>query len=223
MTEAARYYRAILFDFDFTLGDSSGGIIICVQYALEQMGYEPGSPDAIRKTIGLSLPQTFEQLTGIQNAALGGQFAGLFRQKADKVMTAHTHLLPGTIPFLSALKNNGLKTGIITTKFHYRIDEILEKFGVSHLIDVIVGCEDVKNVKPDPDGLLLALSKLAISKDSALFVGDSVIDAKAACGAGIDFIAVTTGTTGREAFTNIPHRHIADSLMELASHILADG
>ena len=38
-------YEAILFDFDFTLGDSSEGIILCVNTALEQMGRQTASPN----------------------------------------------------------------------------------------------------------------------------------------------------------------------------------
>ena len=46
------------FDFDYTLADSSEGTIICVNHALLSVGYDTQQPNAIRQTIGLSLPRT---------------------------------------------------------------------------------------------------------------------------------------------------------------------
>ena len=51
--------KAVIFDFDYTLGDSSNGIALSINYALERLGYEAQKMDAIRKTIGLSLKETF--------------------------------------------------------------------------------------------------------------------------------------------------------------------
>ena len=45
------------------------------------------------------------------------------------------------------------------------------------VIDVIIGGDDVKNEKPDPEGLLTAIQKLNVSKNQALYVGDSIVDA----------------------------------------------
>ncbi len=53
--EDATPFRAVLFDFDYTLGDSSEGIVLCVNRALESLGRPPAPPEAIRPTIGLSL------------------------------------------------------------------------------------------------------------------------------------------------------------------------
>ncbi len=50
------------FDFDYTLADSSTGAILCVNYALEKLGYPEQSDSDIRKTIGLSLQKSFESL-----------------------------------------------------------------------------------------------------------------------------------------------------------------
>lgn len=51
--------KAVLFDFDYTLGDSSSGIVISVNYALNKLAYPPAEPQVVCSTIGLSLPETF--------------------------------------------------------------------------------------------------------------------------------------------------------------------
>ena len=57
-------YKAVIFDFDYTLGDCTEGIAASVNHGLKKMGYEAGELEDIRKTIGLSLKETFACLTG---------------------------------------------------------------------------------------------------------------------------------------------------------------
>ena len=49
---AVRDSKAVLFDFDFTLADSSVGIIACINYALARIGLPESPPEAILKTVG---------------------------------------------------------------------------------------------------------------------------------------------------------------------------
>ena len=56
--------RAVLFDFDFTLGDSADAIVHCSRAAFADMGLQPAEPSAIRRTIGLTLQESFRVLTG---------------------------------------------------------------------------------------------------------------------------------------------------------------
>lgn len=56
--------KAIFFDFDYTLEDSTEGIVASVNFALKQLGYHEQETPAIKKTIGLSLEETYSTLTG---------------------------------------------------------------------------------------------------------------------------------------------------------------
>ena len=51
--------KAIIFDFDYTLGDSTNGIALSINYALEKLGYALPPIEDIKKTIGLSLTETY--------------------------------------------------------------------------------------------------------------------------------------------------------------------
>lgn len=208
-------YKAAVFDFDYTLGDATDGIVMCVNHALDKMDMSGCSREAIRNTIGLTLPETFMRLTGIDDTASGRKFAALFREKADVVMTVNTRLYSDTLQVLQFLKDSGVSSGIVTTKYHYRIDEILDKFGIRHLIDIVVGSEDVQKAKPEPEGLLYAVRALSMDAGDVIYVGDSVVDAQTAENARIDFIAVTTGATPAHMFRRYPYRAIIPLLSGL--------
>ncbi len=208
-------FSAYIFDFDYTLGDATKGIVMCVNDALQKMSMPQCSSDEIRKTVGLTLAETFYKLTGIEEPARGEEFALRFKEKADQVMTESTELFPDTIETLTKLKSRNAGLGIVTTKYHYWIDEILRKFRIEQLIDVIVGFEDVKIAKPNEEGLLSAIGWMNVAKDNAVYIGDSIVDAKTARNAGVAFIAVTTGVTPAYAFEEFPHEHIIYSLSEL--------
>ncbi|HEY9503221.1 MAG TPA: HAD hydrolase-like protein, partial [Pyrinomonadaceae bacterium] len=55
-------FNTVLFDFDYTLADSSQGAIDCINFALAEMGLAPVSDEAACRTIGLSLNETFLNL-----------------------------------------------------------------------------------------------------------------------------------------------------------------
>ncbi|NLO40016.1 MAG: HAD family hydrolase [Ruminiclostridium sp.] len=139
----------------------------------------------------------------------------LFKEKADEVMTQNTQLYQNTIQVLSYLKSRGIRVGIVTTKYRYRIVEVLKRFQITHLIDVIVGGDDVKNTKPDPEALIRAMELLGATKDNVVYIGDSIIDAKTANSANVDFIVVTTGTTEKDELFQFPHITIINSLTGL--------
>lgn len=208
--------KAVIFDFDYTLGDSTAGIARSINYALEKLGHKPRGIPEIRKTVGLSLKDTFTALTSETESA--EKFAVLFREKADEVMTASTVLYPDTVTVLKSLREKDFKIGIVTTKYRYRIEQILAKFDAEALIDVIVGAEDVKAEKPAPEGLLAAI--LHLGADSVLYVGDSLVDAKTAENAGTDFAAVLTGATSAADFEVRECVCIAENLTVLADYVL---
>jgi phosphoglycolate phosphatase len=210
-----RMYSVVLFDFDYTLADSTPAIIDCANTALCELGYAPATEAAIRRTIGMSLPDTFSALTHSQGHELRAAFSKLFTRRADDVMVNQTTIYSETCEVMEAIRNRGIKTGIVTTKFQRRIHAILHREKMETLFDVVVGAENVKTHKPSPEGLLLALAQLQIPPANALYVGDSLIDAESADHAGVDFAAVTTGVTAAIEFNGYPTVAVLGRLAEV--------
>lgn len=208
-------YKAVIFDFDYTLGDSTEGIIESANAALEKLGYEPAEREAIRRTIGLSLPETYQVLTGDKDLEKGEEFRKYFVKKADEIMTDNSELYPDARKILEYLKQNGVRVAVVTTKFDYRIQGILEKCEATEYVSKIVGGNNVSNPKPDPEGTLKVLKEWKLAKDEVLYVGDSLVDAKTAQSAGVSFAAVTTGTTSEEDFAPYEKVGVFANLTEL--------
>ena len=204
--------RAVIFDLDFTLADSSSGIVECASYALGELGFSAPSRQRVIETIGLSLAETFERLTGVSNSQLTTQFSQLFHQHADRVMEANTVIYDSVKPVICRLRKANFGTAIVSTKLHYRINNILEVNGLRQQFDVIVGSDDVIRHKPDPEGILLALRVLKVTPGSAVYVGDHVVDAQAAYNAGVAFIATLSGMHASESFEQYPCQAIVEDL-----------
>lgn len=212
-------YKGLLFDFDYTLGDSTDGIVTCVNYALECLGYQTAERETIRRTIGLHLEEVYRVLVKEQGQTVkeveGPRFARLFMEKADQVMTEKSSFYPGVLTCMREWREQGYKLGVVTTKYRHRIESILEKYQEKGLFDIIIGGDSVKHPKPDPEGLLQVLEIWGMSKEEVLYVGDSLVDARTAQAAGVDFAGVTTGTTTKEALEQYPNIGIFDKVETL--------
>lgn len=206
--------RAVLFDFDFTLVDSSAGILDCFAHARARLGLPEVAPEATRRTIGLTLAEALRTLHDVEDPAVVARFRAAFLERADAVMVASAVLLDAAAETLAALRAAGLATGVCSTKHRAQIERILRRLSLDGF-DAIVGAEDVTRHKPEPDALLLALERLGVEPGRAVYVGDHRVDAQAAAGAGVPFVAVLTGPSPRADFEGHPVRGFLDSLAEL--------
>ena len=206
-------YTTYIFDFDYTLVDSSRGIVTCFRHVLGNHGHTGVKDTEIKRTIGKTLEESFSILKGITEAGTLADYKREYVKAADVHMTANTFFFPETIEVLETLKSQGAVLGIVSTKFRYRILDLFEKTGHDGLVDFIVGGEDVTAAKPDPEGLLLAIGRASGGgKSEVLYVGDSVVDAATAQAAGTDFAGVLHGMTTCEELKTYPHVAIVDDL-----------
>jgi len=64
----------------------------------------------------------------------------------------------------------------------------LERFGLLPHLDLVVSRDDMREMKPDPDGYRVITAHFGPARD-AVVVGDSWVDGVAAAGAGVPFVA----------------------------------
>jgi phosphoglycolate phosphatase len=198
-------YKAVLFDFDFTLCDSSAGQSDSVNYALG-------------KLVGLSLEDIFQQLTSNSLHENKGLFRKHFTDRADVVIAPSSVMFSGVDTLFKLLRSKDKKIGIVSTKYRYRIEEILSNHSLRDQVDIIIGGEDVKNYKPDPEPMLIALDRLGLQNHEVLYIGDSTVDAEVALASGVDFIAVLSGKTLTEEFEPYKPHAILQGVHELINY-----
>ena len=209
----------ISFDFDYTLADSSKGAIICANHALQTMGRPTCSDADIKKTIGISLGETYRQLTNDLSTTDISTFTTLFLQKADEVVVDCIKFYGSTKVVLGSLKEEDHFISIVSTKYSKRINAALVRDGLLPYIDVVIGGDLVDKQKPSPEGINKAVDLSKFKKEETFYIGDSKSDGLAAQAAGVGFIGVLTGMTPREKLLEYGPVEVISDLIELKAAI----
>ena len=79
---------------------------------------------------------------------------------------------------------------IVTNASKKNVDDILEKFSVKDLFDLLITQEDVKNPKPSAEGFIKAMDYFNISKENTIIFEDSKIGIQAAIESGANYVKV---------------------------------
>ncbi|HZY84849.1 MAG TPA: HAD-IA family hydrolase [Gemmataceae bacterium] len=210
--DTATAVRAVLFDFDGTLGDSYPAITASVNHVRTLHGLPPLPEAEVRRHVGRGpgylLQHTVPQGDQQANAAA-------YRAHHPSVLHSGTRLLPGAADALRTLHGRGLKLGVCSNKPVDFTRELLSYLGVAPYLDVVLGPEDVARPKPAPDMLLAALPRLGVAAAEALYVGDMTVDVETARAAGVRVWIVPTGSDTPAAIARArPDRTLRD-LVEL--------
>ena len=149
-----KQYRAICFDFDYTLGDSTDSIVAGFQYGFEKLGHPIPDRETVRGTIGYLLEDAYTLLTGDEDGERRAQFRAYFLEVAKPRQREETTLFPGAAELLRELHSRGVRLGIVSTKSGDTIEYIMNRYGLGDCLEVILGSYDVTRHKPHPEGIL---------------------------------------------------------------------
>ncbi|WP_052509288.1 HAD family hydrolase [Kitasatospora griseola] len=158
--------HAVLFDLDGVLLDSrSAHLATPAGYATSILG---------RRVTIADLPADAATVPRDQVLATLGLNGGVDEAAWDAATATaglHAKLFPFTVGTLTALRESGVATGLVTLRSRRRIEWLLPT-DVLDLLDIVV-CFGDTTPKPAPDGLLLALDQLDVTPQAAVFVGDT--------------------------------------------------
>ena len=208
-------YKAVFFDFDYTLGDATDAIVAGFTHGMTALGWPVPDREAVRGTVGQPLETAYTGLTGDPDPEHQRRFREAFASVARPMQAKGVPLFPGAAGLLRALHARGVHVAVASTKQRPTLEKILGAHGLLDVLDFVIGGDDVSAMKPAPECLFLGLERLGLTPADLLFCGDTVIDAATAQNAGCDFAAVLNGTTPAKDFDAYPHVHIAPDLLEL--------
>jgi len=134
------------------------------------------------------------------------QLARISYDDADRYLDEHytPAIFEGIDHTLRDLIEKGLKLAVATNDRREVADKLLHSTGIRGLFSAIVGADEVERVKPSPDMILVACSRIGVDPTDAVFIGDSPIDMAAGKSAGVkSVIAVSPAAE--------PSRELLDS------------
>lgn len=182
---------AVLFDVDGTLVDTTFVNAVCWAEALRQHGHRVPTV-AVRDAIGMPGDRLLERLAPDADdpEAIAAAHLTLYRQWWGRLQP-----LPGARELLRGCAAESRDVVLASSASRQELDVLTRVLDADDAIAATTTASDVDSGKPAPDLLHAALSKLGVTPDDALFVGDAVWDGQAARHAGVRFVGVTCGGT----------------------------
>jgi len=113
------------------------------------------------------------------------------------------------------LRGWGIRLGVCSNKPRKFTEQLLGHLGLEYVFEVVVGPEDVARLKPEPDMLCLARSRLGLGPSEVLYVGDTVVDIQTAHAAGVRVFVVPTGSDDLETLRCAGADWVLNHLAEL--------
>lgn len=212
--------KAVLFDLDGTLIDSSDGIIKCVRYALDHYGMEEPDTAKLYRFIGPPLSESFQKYYGF-SLEQAYEAVGVYRERYNKIGIFECSLYPGVEEAIRALKAQGYRIGMASSKPEESCRRILEHFGILTLFDEVVGATFDGRRDRKEDVLREAFRRWDdLTPDQICLVGDTVFDAEGAKAVGIPCIAVTFGFGDVEKMKEAGIAGVCETMEELPDVIL---
>lgn len=191
-------YELLIFDMDGTILDTLEDLKNSMNYTLRLHNMPERSLDEIRSFVGNGIR------TLIERAVIDGT-------SIDKINAMHkdfmlhyeahcadeTKAYDGIIEVITKLRTLGFKTAVVSNKAHPAVLELCEKY-FPGLFDLALGETPDMARKPAPDMVHFALKHFNVSKEKAVYIGDSEVDVATARNSNLDMIAVDWGFRSRQ-------------------------
>ena len=196
----SRSVRAAVFDVDGTLVDTNYLHAVTWWEAFTQAGYQPAMAD-IHRAIGMGSDQMLDKLLP----------AGRDKDADADVRAAHSTLyatywsrlrpLPGAADLLRACKQRGLAVVLASSADEPEFNALRGALDAEDVIDAATFAGDVESSKPAPDLVQVALERVGVPAEEAVFTGDTVWDVQACRKAGVPCIGLLSGGISGDELT----------------------
>jgi phosphoglycolate phosphatase len=184
--------RLAIFDCDGTLVDSQANICVAMEACFGEAGLVAPDRAAIRRIVGLSLPQAMQVLApGHDHDALAEGYKLCF-QRLRAEGRVEEQLYEGIPQVLATLEAEGWLLGVATGKSDRGLRLVLEHHGLAHRF-VTLQTADRHPSKPHPSMIEQAMAETGADAASTVMIGDTSYDILMAHNAGVRAIGVAWG------------------------------
>lgn len=223
--------KAVLFDFDGTLVDTTELIYQSLRHASnEVLGHEP-TRETLMAYVGQPLP---DQMAALVEKEYNGEADadGLVEEllKSYRLHNEEHHetlirKFPDVEKSLARLQQADVKIAVVTSKRRRSVEMAIDTFPeLGRVTDHFVTMEDTEEHKPKPAPLLKGLELLGdIPLAEAAYVGDSPHDVEAARAAGLTSVGVSWGAFSEEDLQSAKPDHLVGDLDSAVKILLDKG
>lgn len=186
-------YNTFVFDLDGTLLDTLKDLQVSINHALTKYNYEIKTYEQVRSYLGNGISRLIE--LSIPNIKENKDFESIkkeFFAYYEKHLTDYTLPYDGTMDMLKKLKERKCTIAVVSNKADEFVNNLCKQF-FSEYIDIAIGESEKIRRKPYSDMVDYALKSLSVSKENAVYVGDSEVDILTAENSGLDCISVSWG------------------------------
>lgn len=184
-------YKAVIFDWDGTVMDSTACIVGAIQSACVDLEIPVPTVEQASWVIGLSLDSALQRCAPQLPAERIPQFIERYRHHFF-LYDRQLALFDGILPLLDDLKSREIRLGVATGKTRVGLDRVLQANQLADRFDC-TRCADESRGKPHPAMLFDIMKRLDLAPEHVLMVGDTTHDVQMASSAGVDSMAVTYG------------------------------
>lgn len=182
--------KTIIFDLDGTLTDSGEGIINCATLALKHFGLPIPTKEEMRVFVGPPLHKTLVEF-GVPEDKTEEAIA-VFRSRYTTVGILENVPYPGVAEMLGALRRQGHRLVVATSKPEQMAKRVLDRFDLSQYFSVICGAT-LDSSRVSKEDVIAYLLTQCDAQDAPIMVGDTHYDVEGAAAHGIPTVGVAWG------------------------------
>ncbi len=213
--------KAILFDLDGTLTNTSLDICDNVNLTMRKFGYPQITVEEAKLFVGYGAKRLIESSLKGQKCDNIDEVVAFYNNAYNFCGSPKTYVYDGMIDLLKRLKGEGYKLAIISNKPQDGTTEVCKTFFSEIEFDFVFGQREGIKVKPDRGCVDFTLNSLGIEARDAVFIGDSDVDAMTAINAGVDGICVLWGYRPKERLVSVGATVFVETAEELYQKIKA--
>ena len=201
--------RALLFDLDGTLIDSTADLAASGNWLRHQAGMAPLGQAQIGSYVGDGAESMVRRLLERPEGAVHSQVEA-YKDHYNEHCLEQTRLYPGVHSSLEQLRARGYAMAVVTNKPERISKRILDGLNVGHCFGSIVGGNTCVNKKPHPEPLFKACRDLGIDPSACAMVGDSRVDIEAGHNAQMPSIGLLGGIGAEDLLRAAGPKHLLD-------------
>lgn len=217
--------KLLVFDVDGTVLDTLDSIIHHVNESLHENGfYRVDDKEYFREILGYGSRYLIEKAlifpyNHIYDKNLTTEILDHYLERYNNNPSHLTDAFEGMKELLSDLKEEGYILVAYSNKPDSVLQKVIKEVLPENTFDFVTGIKSDMPSKPHPGALEDILKDFNVSKEDAIYIGDSEVDVQTAQNAGVRSIAVTWGFRDREFLEEQKPDYIVDSMDELRETI----